>query len=104
MRHQRVSRTQEARQNSDAAVTGAGKRGRPSADVAEPLRVAYVAYKEVAKGYAQWWNSELRPRVDASRSSAAEGAEAATSALVADECKRVLGQKLSEGAEARFST
>ena len=38
----------------------------------------------------------MKPQVDASRSSAEEGLEAAISACVATECNRELGQKLSK--------
>ena len=52
-------------------------------------RAAFVAEKEVVKVRARWWASELKSQVEASRSSAAEGAEAAIPARVADKCNRV---------------
>ena len=91
------------------------KRGRPPADLAEHLqgptsapgkrrrvdafRVASLACKEVVTEHAQWWNSDLKPQVDASRSSAVAGVEAAFSARVADECVRVSGENQSEEEE-----
>ena len=111
-RDQHESSTYNLPVDLEATATGAGKGCRPPADVAEhlqgptfvldkrckrdALRVASVADKGAVKGYAQWRNSELKPQVDASRSSAAEEAEAAISAWVADECSRVSGEKLSE--------
>ena len=74
-------------------------KGPPAQDVAVHLpdkrckrgahRAASVAEKEVVKVRAQWRNSELKSQVEASRSSAAEGAEAAIPARVADKCNRV---------------
>ena len=86
---------------SDSPVVGAGKRGRPPADLAARLegpaivpnkryrryapRAASVANKEVVKGRAKWCNSELKSQVEASLSPAAGGAEAAIPASAADE-------------------
>ena len=67
------------------------KRDAPSA--------AFVADKEVVKEHAQWRDSESRPPVGASRSSAVVGLEAAISARVADEYNRVLGRGSTEGGE-----
>ena len=39
--------------------------------------MALAAYLEVAKEHAQWWNPELKPQVDANRSSAVEGVDGA---------------------------
>ena len=54
----------------------------------DALRAAFVADKELAREQAPWRNSDFKSRVEASRSSAAVGAEAAISA-------RVPGQELS---------
>ena len=86
----------------EVPVTGTGENGRPSADVVgrlqgptcvpgkrrkrDALRAAFLADKDVVKKHAQWRNPELKPRVQASRSSGAWGAEAACYAWVAGEC------------------
>ena len=57
--------------------------------------MAFVADKDVANGHAQAWNPELKPQVEASRPSAAEGLGAAVSACEADACNRVSGPELS---------
>ena len=107
---QQAGSTQNTPMGSDIPVTGTGERGRPPEDVAEhlqcptflldkrprrdALRVAFVVGKEVVKGHAQRWNSEFNPQVEASRSSAVEGAGAAISLWVADGCNRALAQEL----------
>ena len=48
----------------------------------------------VVKEHAQWWNTELKPQVEAHRSSVAAGVDGAASACVADECNRVLREEL----------
>ena len=57
--------------------------------------MSFVTGKEVVTGRAQWWNSDLKPHVDATRSSPVGGVEAANSGRVAGECNRILGQELS---------
>lgn len=115
-RNQQASFTRYVKGNLAAPVTETGGRSRPPADAVErpqgpkfvldkrckrePLRAARVADKEVVKERAQWRNSELRPHVEASRSSAAEGVVATFPARAADECNRVSGKKLSEEGEA----
>ena len=112
MPDQKESGTQDSHENSDVPVTAAGQRSCPLADAAEhlqgptcvldkrckrdALRSAFAADKEVVNEHARWWNSELKSQVEASRSSAVGGVEAAISAWVADDCNRVLGQVLSE--------
>ena len=79
------SRTPVIDDKMDISATGAGTRGRQPVDVAEHLRgptfapdrpVACVANRDVVGERAQWRNPELKPQVEASRSSAAEGVEA----------------------------
>ena len=90
---EQASSTHNSPMDLDAPEPGNGIRGCPPADVVEHLqgptfapdkrckrdilRVGSVADKEVVKGHAQWWGSELKPQVEASRSSAVEGAESA---------------------------
>ena len=52
------------------------------------------------KEHSQWRKLELAPQVEASRFSAVDGAEAATSAWVAGDCNLVSDQELSGGEEA----
>ena len=52
----------------------------------------------VVTGRAQSRNPKLKSGVGATQPPAVEGADAAISALVADECNRVSGQDLSEAA------
>ena len=61
--------------------------------------MAFVTGKEVVTGRAQWWNPDLKPQVDASRSSAVGGADSANSGRVAGECNRISGQEVSEEEE-----
>ena len=65
------------------------------------LAATVAAYVSVVQGRAQWWNRGMKPQVDAAQSSAAQGADGAISAWVADEVNRVLGQDLSLGGEKR---
>ena len=123
MQDHHVSSTQELQEDSGAPVAYTGEGGHPPAGVMGHLpsptsvpgkrckrdapRAAFVAYKEVVKGHAQQWNSESKSQVEATRSPAADGAGAVTSAWAADVCNRVLGQELSsedEAAYAKFCT
>ena len=52
----------------------------------DALRVVFVADMEVAEEHAQWRTPEIKPDIEASRSSAVEGVEAVISAWVAGEC------------------
>ena len=55
-----------------------------------------------AQAHAQWWSPDLKPKLEVIPSDVAEGVDGATSAWVADECNRALGQKLpKEGKEMR---
>ena len=49
----------------------------------------------VAHAHAQWWSPDLKPKMEASPSAAAEGVDGAISAWVADECDRILNQELT---------
>ena len=60
----------------------------------EALEMPSAADLEVAKEHAQKKNSELKPLVDANRSSVVEAADRAVPASVAGECNRELGQEL----------
>ena len=64
---------------------------RPRGDVPAITMEVYLA---VVQAHAQWWSPDLKPRMEASPSEAVEGVDGAISALVADECSRVLGQEL----------
>ena len=65
---------------------------------ADALRLASVADGEVVKGHAQWRHTELKSRVDATRPSVVEGADAAVSTWVAGERNCISGQDLTEEA------
>ena len=60
----------------------------------DALRAAFVADKDVVQENARWWESVLRPQVEAPSSSEVDGAEAAVSARMARECNRIPGQEL----------
>ena len=99
----------------DASETRPGERNRVTVDVAENsdelhgnreirrraggLRLAFVAFKAVAEGRAQWRNPELKARWGATHTSAAEGEEVAIFAWIAGERNLVLGQELTEEEE-----
>ena len=51
----------------------------------EALEIALAAILEGVRGHAQWWNSELKPQVEAHNSPVMEGGDGAVSAWVADE-------------------
>ena len=55
--------------------------------------LACVADEEVVMGHAQWGKRDLKARWNATRSSALEGEDAATSPRIADGCDRVSGQE-----------
>ena len=61
------------------------------------LRLAFVADKEVADEHAQWRSSEQKSRLGAAQYSVEEGAGAAISAWVGEECNRVFGHDLRAG-------
>ena len=50
----------------------------------------------VTQAHAQWWSLDLKSKIEASPSDAAEGVDGAISALVADECNRALCQEPSQ--------
>ena len=64
--------------------------------------MALVADKGVAAEHSQWRNPELKSWTDATRSSAMEGVEAATSARVAEERNRQLGKEIREDEEKSY--
>ena len=45
----------------------------------------------VVHAHAQWWSPDLKPRMEASPSAAAEGVDGAISVWVTDERNRILG-------------
>ena len=93
----------------DASVTLTGRRGRPPADVAgamngptytqgkrycvDALRLARAVGNGVAKAYSQRRNPETKSRADATRSSVADGVDAAISRWAAGDYNCVLGQE-----------
>ena len=56
--------------------------------------ITIAGYISVVQEHAQWWNPELKPKMEALQSSVVEGVDGAVSAWVADECNRVLRQEL----------
>ena len=80
----------------DTSETVAGKRDRaPTAGAGNPDKspgnqekrcpaddflAALVADKEVVMEYAQWWNTDLKTRLDATQASAVDGVSVAMSA------------------------
>ena len=67
-----------------------GKRPRRDASAAAAAADMYAV-----QVHAQWWNPATKPQVEALQSSVVEGVDGATSAWVADERNRALGQELS---------
>ena len=69
------------------------------------LLLSSVADKDVVKGHAQWWRSDMKEKVDAQTrkdpgtSFARDGGGPVLSAWVAAICNRALGQELTEAAE-----
>ena len=55
------------------------------------------AGRAVVRAHAQWWSPDPKSEIEASPSSAVEGADGAISAWVADECNRFSGQRLTPG-------
>ena len=53
----------------------------------------------VGHAHAQWWSLDLKPKLEVNSSAAVDGVDGATSAWVADECNRALGQELPEEEE-----
>ena len=49
----------------------------------------------VVHAHAQWWSPDIKPNMEASRSSSAEGVDGAISAWVADERNRISGQEVT---------
>ena len=85
---------------SDPAVSalptqgGDGKRSRGDAG-ASHVMVDLAVLKE----HAQWWSSELKPHFSLLNHSLVDGSDNAISAWMAEECNRVLGQKLTTDEE-----
>ena len=48
----------------------------------------------VFQAHAQWWSPDLKPKMEASQSSAVEGADGVISAWVAEERNHISGQEL----------
>ena len=96
----------------ETSETLAGKRDRAPMDVAEnskdsfrnldrrcrvgDLHLAFVAEKKFAREHTHWWNPDMKTRWNATRACVVEGADAAISAWIAEECDRAWALKPTE--------
>ena len=64
------------------------------------LHLAIVAARVIVNGRARRWGPEMEARWDDTNASAAEKADAATSARAAEKLSRVSGQELAEERES----
>ena len=78
--------------SSTEAVGGKCSRG-------ETLATTMAVDLAVVHARAQWWPPDLKPKMRASPSATAEGADGPIWAWVADECNRISGRELTPGEE-----